>query len=138
MKLTKLNKVWVNGTFDVLHRGHLELLEYASSKGELRIGIDTDERVKQLKGENRPVVNQEDRKEMLSCLKMVDEVRLFNTKEELIDILKEYDADIMVKGSDHRETSVVGRQYCKEIVFLDRDGNSTTSTVEKIQNLGNR
>jgi D-beta-D-heptose 7-phosphate kinase/D-beta-D-heptose 1-phosphate adenosyltransferase len=134
-----VKKVAVNGTFDLLHRGHLELLKLARRLGDhVMVAIDTDERVKQLKGENRPVVNQEDRKEMLSCLKMVDEVRLFNTKEELIDILKEYDADIMVKGSDHRETSVVGRQYCKEIVFLDRDGNSTTSTVEKIQNLGDR
>ena len=134
-----MKKIAVNGTFDLLHRGHLELLKLARRLGDhVMVAIDTDERVKQLKGENRPVVNQEDRKEILSCLKMVDEVRLFNTKEELIEILKEYDADIMVKGSDHKNTSVVGRQYCKEIVFLDRDGNSTTSTVEKIQNLGDR
>lgn len=134
-----MKKVAVNGTFDLLHRGHLELLKLARRLGDhVMVAIDTDERVKQLKGESRPIVNQEDRMEMLSCLKMVDEVRLFNTKEELIEILKEYDADIMVKGSDHKDTSVVGRKYCKEIVFLNRDENSTTDKIKKIQDSSSR
>ena len=55
-------KVWVNGTFDVLHIGHLKLLEFASTYGELRVGIDTDKRVKELKGNDRPFNNTEDRK----------------------------------------------------------------------------
>ncbi len=54
-------RVWVNGTFDVLHRGHIELLEFASSLGLVKVGLDTDERVKQLKGESRPVNTLEDR-----------------------------------------------------------------------------
>lgn len=135
----KVRKIVVNGTFDLLHRGHLELLKYAKSLGDyLLVCIDTDERIQQLKGMDRPIVNQDDRKELLSCLKPVDEVQLFNTKQELIDILKDYQADVMVKGSDHKETSVVGAQYCKEVIFVDRDGNSTTSTIEKIQSLSDR
>ena len=55
-------KVWVNGTFDVLHVGHVKLLEFASQFGILRVGIDTDKRVKELKGDDRPFNNQEDRK----------------------------------------------------------------------------
>ena len=62
-------RVWVNGTFDVLHRGHIELLEFASSLGLVKVGLDTDERVKQLKGESRPVNTLEDRMFFISKIK---------------------------------------------------------------------
>ena len=76
-------KVWVNGTFDVLHRGHLELLEFASSLGLLRVGIDTDKRVKQLKGKSRPVNNCNDRMFFISKIKGIQSVVSFGSEKEL-------------------------------------------------------
>ena len=79
-------KVFVNGTFDILHVGHLALLEYAFSQGEiLTVAIDSDRRIRELKGPSRPINNQQDRKTMLKYLYMVDEVYVFDTDEELVE-----------------------------------------------------
>jgi rfaE bifunctional protein nucleotidyltransferase chain/domain len=129
-------RIVVNGTFDILHRGHIELLKYAQSLGDhLLVVIDTDRRVKELKGVNRPINNQSDRKLMLESLKYVDQVEFFDTSEELIEILKAYQADIMVKGSDYRDKSIVGKNYCKQVIYYDRVGDySTTNTIQHISN----
>lgn len=128
-------RIVVNGTFDILHRGHLEMLNYAKSLGDwLLVCIDTDDRVKELKGASRPINNQDDRKFMLENLKAVDCVTLFDSNETLEKTLKVYHADIMVKGSDYKDKPIVGRQYCKEIVFYDHTGHSTTSIVQRIAN----
>lgn len=132
-------RVMVNGTFDILHRGHIELLNYAKSLGDqLLVAIDTDDRVKKLKGDSRPVNNQDDRKFFLYNLKAVDIVMLFNSKEELIDIMKEYKPDIYVKGSDwKRDRPSTAEQYCKEVIYYDRVGNySTTKIIQDIINRG--
>lgn len=90
----RLNKkVWVNGAFDVLHIGHIRLLQFASGLGQLRVGIDTDSRIKQLKGENRPFNTLQDRIEFLLSLKCVDMVTVFDSNEELIDKIKIYSPD---------------------------------------------
>ena len=89
-------KVWVNGTFDVLHRGHLELFEFASKLGKLRVGIDSDERVKKLKGETRPINSFFDRKYFLESLSFIDSVVEFNTDEELIQHIENCDGLIIV------------------------------------------
>jgi rfaE bifunctional protein nucleotidyltransferase chain/domain len=130
-----MKKVIVNGTFDVLHIGHIELLNYAKSQGDyLIVAIDTDLRVKQLKGVNRPMNNQLERKTLLQNLKAVDEVRLFGSDQELIDIVKE--CSIMVKGSDYRGKPIVGESDIAQIVFFERiNGYSST---EKIQHIANR
>ena len=129
-----MTKVIVNGTFDILHRGHLELLEYAMSCGSyLLVAIDTDERVKELKGESRPINNQYDRKYHLEMLRMVDEVKLFNSKEELIQIIKDYKPDIMVKGSDYKGRSIVGATNVPEVIYYERIGAySTTKIIQSI------
>jgi D-beta-D-heptose 7-phosphate kinase/D-beta-D-heptose 1-phosphate adenosyltransferase len=133
-----MTKVIVNGTFDILHRGHLELLEYAMSCGSyLLVAIDTDRRVKELKGESRPINNQYDRKFHLEMLKPVNEVRLFDSKEELIQIIQDYQPDIMVKGSDYKGRSVVGSTYVPEVIYYERLGAySTTNTIQDIINRG--
>lgn len=113
-------KVWVNGTFDVLHVGHVHLLEYASSLGILRVGIDTDKRVKELKGLDRPFNNQQDRKKMLESLKFVNDVVLFDSREELIDSVKSYSPDIMVIGDDYKGETVFGSEYAKKLVFFKK------------------
>ena len=130
-------KVIVNGTFDILHRGHLELLQFAKSQGDhLLVCIDTDRRVKELKGSTRPINNQDDRKFMLYNLRSVDTVMLFDSKEELINIIKEYNPDIMVKGSDYRDRSIVGNTHVPKVIFYDRTEHSTTKTIQDIIDRG--
>lgn len=113
-------KVWVNGTFDVLHVGHIRLLEYASKFGTLRVGIDTDKRVKELKGEERPFNNQEDRKKMLESIKFVGEVVYFDSREELIQCVKDYSPDIMVVGNDYQGETVFGSEHAKQVIFFEK------------------
>ena len=113
-------KVWVNGTFDILHVGHISLLEFASKFGTLRVGIDTDKRVKELKGEDRPFNNQQDRKKMLESIKFVDEVVLFDSREELIQCVKDYSPDIMIVGDDYKGEKVYGSEYAKKLVFFEK------------------
>jgi D-beta-D-heptose 7-phosphate kinase/D-beta-D-heptose 1-phosphate adenosyltransferase len=126
-------KVLVNGTFDIIHLGHLELLNYAKSQGEyLLVAIDVDERVKQLKGLSRPINNQFERKTLLENLKAVDEVRFFTTDEDLNDMIKE--CDKLVKGSDYRGKEIVGSEFCKELIFFDRiEQYSSTNKIETIK-----
>lgn len=124
----------VNGTFDILHRGHLELLNFARSKGDtLLVAIDTDRRVKELKGDARPINNQEDRKFHLENLKAVDGVTFFDSKEELIEIMKGWQPDIYVKGSDWKASTGTAHQYSKEVIYYDRVGEySTTNIIQRI------
>ena len=128
----KDNKVIVNGTFDILHVGHIKLLEYAKSLGDhLTVAIDTDRRIKTKKGLSRPINNEFERKTMLEALKSVDRVVVFDTDEELIELVK--NSDIMVKGSDYKGKSVIGETYCKKVIYYDRiEGYSTTQKIQDI------
>jgi D-beta-D-heptose 7-phosphate kinase/D-beta-D-heptose 1-phosphate adenosyltransferase len=126
-------KIFVNGTFDILHRGHVELLNYAHSLGDqLLVAIDTDRRVKELKGLSRPVNGQKDRAYLLQNLKAVDSVLYFDSDQELENIIRKYSPDIMVKGDDYRGRPIIGEQYCKEIKFYDRTPHSTTKAIQDI------
>lgn len=129
-----MKQIVVNGTFDILHRGHIELLEYAKSLGDhLLVCIDTDERVSELKGSSRPVNNQNDRKYMLESLQCVDLVATFSSEQELEQLLAQYQPDIMVKGSDYQGRPIVGAELCKQIIFYERVPNySTTQTIQRI------
>jgi D-beta-D-heptose 7-phosphate kinase/D-beta-D-heptose 1-phosphate adenosyltransferase len=124
-------KVWVNGTFDVLHIGHIKLLEFANQFGEVRVGIDTDERVKQLKGELRPINNIKDRIDFMNSIKYVNSSVYFSTEEELCDRIKEWSADIIIIGDDYKDKKVIGSHLVKEIIFFDKiDGYSSTKIIE--------
>jgi D-beta-D-heptose 7-phosphate kinase/D-beta-D-heptose 1-phosphate adenosyltransferase len=128
-------KVMVNGTFDIIHRGHLMMLQYAKSLGDhLLVAIDTDRRVAELKGENRPINSQDDRRYMLESLKCVNTVYFFDSKEELIEIMKEYQPDVYVKGSDWKhDKGSTAEQYCKQVIYYDRVGDySTTNIIQRI------
>lgn len=122
-------KVWVNGTFDILHIGHIKLLEFASQYGYLRVGIDTDKRVKELKGEDRPFNTQDDRKKMLESIKFVDEVVLFDSREELIENVKNFSPDIMVIGDDYKEQIVYGSEHAKKLVFFEKIPNYSSTKI---------
>tara|TARA_R100001443_G_scaffold103792_1_gene112245 strand:- start:468 stop:857 length:390 start_codon:yes stop_codon:yes gene_type:complete len=128
-----MKKVWINGCFDVLHRGHLELFKFAKSKGDfLIVGIDSDQRVKTLKGSSRPFNNQEDRRFFLESIKYIDHVEVFDTEEDLEKKIHRFSPDVMIVGSDYREKRVVGSENAKELLFFERiEGYSTTKILEK-------
>ena len=130
-------RVIVNGTFDILHRGHLEMLNFARSQGTyLLVAIDSDSLVKQLKGDSRPINNQEDRKFALDNLKCVDAVWVFDNQEELEHICKMYKPHLMVKGSDYYGKKITGSEYCNDIKFFPIVRNYSTSQI--IENINNR
>lgn len=130
-----MTTVMVNGTFDVLHPGHIALLNTARSYGDyLIVAIDTDRRVKELKGDKRPINCQQDRSIMLSNLKAVDIVEFFDSKEELIEIMEMYKPDVYVKGSDWKsDKGSTAEQYCKKVIYYDRiEPYSTTNIIQDI------
>jgi rfaE bifunctional protein nucleotidyltransferase chain/domain len=122
-------KVWVNGTFDILHVGHIKLLDYASQLGTLIVGIDTDERVKKLKGNDRPFNNQNDRKIMLESLKFVHQVVLFNSDEELTKIILEHSPDIMLIGDDYKDKNIIGSNHVKQIIYFEKLQNFSSTKI---------
>ena len=136
MEVVMYKKVFVNGTFDLLHRGHIELLNYAMTQGgHVCVGIDTDDRVRQMKGPTRPIHNQEERKFFLENLKAVDDVRFFSNDKELEGLVKSYQPDIMIVGSDWKDKSVIGSYWAAKLIFFDRIGEyATTKTIEDIIN----
>ena len=124
-------KVWTNGCFDILHRGHIELFKYAKSLGtELIVGIDSDIKIKKEKGNSRPINKVYDRKFLLESIKYIDKVYIFNSKEELENKIEEILPNIMVIGSDWKNKNIVGAQYTDKLVFFDRiKGYSTTEII---------
>ena len=128
MEITR--KVWVNGTFDIVHRGHIELFQFAKSQGHyLTVGIDTDRRIKQNKGETRPINNQLDRKYFLEAIKYIDEVRIFDSDLELLNMIAVYHPECMVIGSDWMGKEVIGAEYAKELIYFNRVGDYSTSNI---------
>lgn len=134
--MQETHKIIVNGCFDILHRGHIEMLNFAKSQGcYLLVAIDSDRLVKELKGKNRPINNEEDRKFALMNLKCVDKVLIFDSQEELVQICKDYEPDLMIKGSDYQDKKITGSQYCSGIKFYPIVENySTSKTIESINN----
>lgn len=123
-------KVFVNGTFDVLHYGHFKLLESASELGDmLYVAIDTDERVREKKGDGRPFHNIIERKEMLESIKYVDSVFTFGSDEDLITLIRAINPDVYVIGSDYKDKPIVGSQYLKNIVFIPRMEKFSTTKI---------
>jgi len=125
----------VNGCFDILHHGHLQLLKYASTLGDkVCVGIDSDVRVKSLKGEDRPVNNQTFRKELLEALVYVDKVYIFDTDYQLSEYIRQLSPH-MVIGDDYIGKKIIGADFCEKITFFPRiSGFSTTETIKKVKN----
>lgn len=125
-------KVFVNGSFDVLHTGHLELLNYAKSLGDyLLVALDSDERIREKKGRDRPFNNQENRVTLMKNLKPVDEVAVFSSDEELTLLIKNYSPDKMIVGSDWKGKPIIGSQHSREVIYYERSNEeSTTKTIQ--------
>lgn len=126
--------VWVNGCFDILHPGHIELFKVAKSLGDrLIVGIDSDEKVRKDKGDKRPINNLSFRKSMLESVRYIDLVLPFGSKEELENLIELYSPNILLVGGDWRNGEVVGKQFAKSVRFFNRvDNYSTTNIIDKI------
>ena len=134
-----MTKVVVNGSFDILHLGHVRLLEHARSfpQSYILVLTDTDRRIRELKGPTRPIHNEYERCSFLFALKYVDSVETFDSDRELEMLIKDFSPDIMVKGSDYRGKKIIGAEYCKEIIFYERlERYSTTNKIQDIISRG--
>ena len=125
--------VFTNGCFDILHVGHVTYLEKAKNLGKhLIVGLNSDDSVKRLKGETRPLVSELARARVLAALECVDAVVLFG-EDTPTDLIEKVRPDILVKGGDYKPEQVAGREYAGEVQIIDfEDGYSTTGVVEKI------
>jgi len=126
-----MKKIWINGCFDVLHYGHFKLIDYAKSLGDLMIGIDSDERIRQMKGEGRPFHTEGQRVFNLLQIEGVDKIVVFDSDASLRKHLQEYEPDIFVIGDEYMYKPIIGGEHAKEIKFFGKlDGFSTTKLLE--------
>ena len=129
--------VFTNGCFDILHRGHVAYLNEAKSQGDvLVVGLNSDASVKRLKGDERPINNESDRKFVLENLKAIDFVEIFS-EDTPLNLIKKINPNVLVKGGDWAIDQIVGSDLViknggevKSLKFIE--GHSTTSTIEKI------
>lgn len=126
--------VFTNGCFDILHAGHVSVLEFSRSKGDaLVVGLNSDQSVRRLKGPSRPVNKEADRALVLAALQSVDAVCLF-AEDTPYNLIKLVQPDVLVKGGDYKPGEIVGREFAKKVVrFALLKGRSTTNIIKKVQ-----
>ena len=129
--------VWCNGTFDILHPGHIQLFKVARSLGnKVIVATDTDEKIKVDKGDHRPINDLCYRVAMLEAIKYIDVVLTFGDRQELEGLIQLYTPDILLLGDDWQGGDVVGIEHAKGVRFLPRVGGYASSkTLNKMKNL---
>ena len=126
--------IFTNGCFDILHRGHFELLKYCKELGHVIVGLNSDASVKRLKGDARPYFNEEDRLYALQSCRYVDEVIIFH-EDTPYNLMKSLSPDIIVKGGDYIKEEVVGYDLAEVKIFNFVEGYSTTKILEQKKNV---
>ena len=132
--MSSRNVVWLNGTFDVLHPGHLKLFRYArmlaGPNGEVHVGVDTDERVASKKGPSRPINMLITRTTNLLSIKDIDYVSTFASNAQLEALIRDIKPKFMVIGDDYRDKPIIGSQYIEKIIYITRDEHSSTKLID--------
>lgn len=129
--------IWTNGCYDILHIGHLDLLAKCREEANklqnclVFVGLDSDIRIKNNKGKDRPINNEISRVSMMLSLKFVDGVFVFDTDEELENIIKDINPTKMIIGDDYKNKKVIGKEYAKELVFFPKVQDFSTSNIIK-------
>ena len=125
--------VFTNGCFDILHAGHVSVLEFSRAKGDvLVVGLNSDASVQCLKGPTRPVNNQKDRALVLAALESVSAVSIF-AQDTPYNLIRLVQPDVLVKGGDYKTEEIVGREFAKKVVrFPLLKGRSTTNIIKKV------
>jgi rfaE bifunctional protein nucleotidyltransferase chain/domain len=134
--MRKNKTIWTNGCFDIIHAGHIELFKYAKSQGDtLFVGIDSDERVRSLKGESRPINSQADRRAVLEAIRYIDKVFVFDSVIGMEKILTDNRVDLIVIGDEYKGRSITGEGIC-EIGFFEKiPGKSTTYIIDNLKDI---
>ena len=130
--------VFTNGCFDILHAGHVHLLQVARGYGDyLIIGLNSDASVEKIKGKHRPITTQNDRRNLLLALHCVDEVIIFDDLDPM-KLITEIKPDVLVKGGDYKIDEIVGYDFItskggKVLTVPILEGRSTTSIIKKME-----
>jgi D-beta-D-heptose 7-phosphate kinase/D-beta-D-heptose 1-phosphate adenosyltransferase len=128
--------VFTNGCFDIIHSAHIKLLQYAKSIGEiLVVGLNSDESIKRLKGQERPINYIDERSTILSCFDFVDYIIIFNN-DTPYEILKYIKPNVIVKGGDYKVENIIGSEFSEEVILFNFiQGKSSTRVINKIKNI---
>ena len=130
--------VFTNGCFDIIHRGHIEVLAQTADLGDrLIIGLNSDSSIQKLKGKNRPIIDEQSRAILLASLSFVDAVVLFS-EDTPINLISTLKPDLLAKGGDYEISTIVGHKVVQEnggkvILVPFIDGFSSTTIIEKIR-----
>jgi rfaE bifunctional protein nucleotidyltransferase chain/domain len=131
--------VFTNGCFDIIHRGHIEVLAQTADLGDrLIIGLNSDSSIQKLKGKNRPIIDEQSRAILLASLSFIDAVVLFS-EETPINLINTLKPDVLAKGGDYKISTIVGHKVVQEnggqvILVPFVDGFSSTTIIDKIKN----
>jgi len=128
------NIVFTNGCFDILHSAHIELLQFSKKQGDiLVVGLNSDNSIKRLKGETRPINLIEERMHILSLFDFIDYIIVFE-EDTPLNIIINLKPKIIVKGSDYSIEKIIGKEYCKQVVLFNYIKNkSSTNIINKIK-----
>ena len=136
--------IWINGTFDVLHMGHIKLFqkahelasdEFRSFSWKIVVGVDTDERIRESKGVGRPVNTLKNRMDFLHAIRWVDEVYAFHSDDMLEGLIKAHSPKYMVIGDDYKNKPIIGSEHIKEIIYVPRyEGLSSSAIINGTHN----
>tara|TARA_R110000803_G_scaffold136620_1_gene203529 strand:- start:1453 stop:1875 length:423 start_codon:yes stop_codon:yes gene_type:complete len=136
MFLEPTTRVWINGTFDVVHLGHIKLfqlgknqLEFPHNKTNVRVGIDDDNRVQSMKGPNRPINPLSNRVEFLKSIRFIDDIVVFGSDDELCEKIREYSPHIMCIGEEYRNRTIIGEEYVGRVIYVDKFNDLSTTNI---------
>ena len=134
---SKSSVIWTNGCYDIIHVGHICLFEKcqelaASCNGKFVIGIDSDKRVKKMKGNSRPFNTENDRAKVLLNIKGVDSVWIYDSDEELENLVKTFSPEVIVLGDEYKNSLVIGASHAKSVMYFPKLSEYSTSKILKI------